>query len=77
MTSLSAEKLRLKRKGRMAEDYDADITLFNFDTVIDNATYDDPRQFPSGIEWVIVNGTIVVERGRHTKAAPGRTIRSR
>ena len=77
MTSLSAEKLRLKKKGRIAEDYDADITIFNFDAIIDNATYADPRQFPSGIEWVIVNGTVVVEKGHHTKATPGRTIRSR
>ena len=61
MTSLPAEKLRLKNKGRITENYDADITIFNLDTVIDNATYENPRQFPSGIEWVIVNGQVVVE----------------
>jgi len=77
MTSLPAEKLRLKSKGRLAENYDADITVFNFDTVRDNGTYEDPRRFPTGIEWVIVNGRIVVEKGSHTKAAPGRTVRGR
>lgn len=77
MTSLPAEKLRLKNKGRIAEDYDADITIFNFGTVKDNATYEDSKQFPTGVEWVIVNGTVVVEKGRHTKATPGRTIRTR
>ncbi|RPJ11055.1 MAG: D-aminoacylase [Deltaproteobacteria bacterium] len=77
MTSLSAEKLRLKKKGRIAEGYDADITIFDFDTILDNATYADPRQFPSGVNWVIVNGTLVVEKGRHTKATSGRTIRVR
>ena len=77
MTSSPAEKLRLKTKGRIAENFDADITIFNLDTVIDNATYENPRQFPSGIEWVIVNGQVVVENGQHTKATPGRTIRPR
>jgi N-acyl-D-amino-acid deacylase len=77
MTSLPAEKLRLKNKGRIAENYDADITIFNLDTVIDNATYENPRQFPSGIEWVLVNGRVVAENGQHTHIRPGRTIRSR
>ncbi len=77
MTSLPAEKLRLKGKGVIAENYDADITIFDPDTIIDNATYENPRQFSSGIEWVIVNGQVVVENGRHTNTAPGKTIRTR
>jgi N-acyl-D-amino-acid deacylase len=77
MTSLPAEKLRLKTKGMIAENYDADLTLFNLDTIVDNGTYENPRQFPTGIEWVIVNGQVVVERGRHTGARPGRTVRAR
>jgi N-acyl-D-amino-acid deacylase len=77
MTSLPAEKLRLKNKGVIAEGYDDDITIFNFDKIMDKATYKDPRQFPTGIEYVIVNGQVVVEKGKHTKAKPGKTIRSR
>jgi N-acyl-D-amino-acid deacylase len=77
MTSLPAEKLRLHGKGVVSENYDADITVFDPDTIIDNGTYDNPRRFPSGIEWVIVNGQVVVENGKHTKATPGRTIRTR
>jgi N-acyl-D-aspartate/D-glutamate deacylase len=77
MTSLPAERLRLRNKGRIVEGADADITVFNLDTVRDHATYKDPVQFPSGIEWVIVNGTIVVEKGQHTGARPGRALRTR
>jgi len=77
MTSLPAEKLRLNGKGVISEDFDADITVFDPDTIIDNATYEIPRQFSSGIEWVIVNGQVVVERGKHTGVTPGRTIRTR
>jgi N-acyl-D-amino-acid deacylase len=77
MTSLPAEKLRLKNKGKIAANYDADITIFNYDTIIDNATYEEPRQFCTGIEWVLVNGTLVVEKGVHTGARPGKTIRTR
>lgn len=77
MTSLPAEKLRLRTKGIIDENYDADITIFNPDTILDNATYENPRQFSSGIEYVIVNGQIVVDKGQHTYARPGRTIRSR
>jgi N-acyl-D-amino-acid deacylase len=77
MTSLPAEKLRLKSKGVIAEGYDADITVFNPQTVIDNATFADPRQFSTGVEWVIVNGQVVVEKGKHTGTRPGHTIRSR
>ncbi len=77
MTSLPAEKLRLKSKGRLAETYDADMVVFNPETVIDRGTYDNPRQFPSGIEWVLVNGKIVVEKERHTQETPGKCIRTR
>jgi N-acyl-D-amino-acid deacylase len=77
MTSLPAEKLRLKSKGVIAENYDADLTIFNADTVLDKATFDNPKQFSSGIELVIVNGQVVVENGKHTQRRPGRTIRTR
>ena len=77
MTSNSAQKLRLKTKGFIAEHFDADITIFDPDTIIDNATYEEPRRFSTGIEWVIVNGQVVVDNGAHTHAAPGRTVRTR
>ena len=75
MTSLPARKLRLKKKGMIAEHYDADIVVFDPGTVIDTSTYKAPRTFPDGIDWVIVNGKIVVQNGEHTGARPGKTIR--
>jgi N-acyl-D-amino-acid deacylase len=75
MTSLPAGKLRLKNKGIIAERYDADIVVFDPATVIDTSTYEAPRSFPEGIEWVIVNGQVVVAEGEHTGVRKGRTIR--
>jgi N-acyl-D-amino-acid deacylase len=75
MTSLSAERLRLARKGRIEEGYDADIVVFDPGTVRDTGTYEKPDQQPEGIRWVIVNGSIAVADGRLTGSASGRTIR--
>jgi N-acyl-D-amino-acid deacylase len=55
----------------------ADLVLFDADTVVDNATYTDPHQYPSGIGYVVVNGMIVVENGEHTGARPGMVLRRR
>jgi N-acyl-D-amino-acid deacylase len=77
MTSAPAQKLRLRSKGVLAAGFDADITVFRAETVADRATYDDPRRHPPGIEWVIVNGQVVVEKGEHTGARPGRVVRAR
>jgi N-acyl-D-amino-acid deacylase len=77
MTSAPAQKLRMRSKGVLAAGMDADLTVFRAETVIDRATYDDPRQYAPGIEWVIVNGQVVVDKGEHTGARPGRTVRAR
>ena len=75
MTSLPAQKLRLKRKGLIAEQYDADVVIFDPKTVMDTSTYESPRSFPDGIDWVIVNGHIVVKNGEHNGERHGKTIR--
>ena len=77
MTYMPAAKLGLQRRGLIAKDYFADIVLFNPDTVVDNASFTDPHQFPSGIEYVIVNGKITIENGKHTGAQAGSVIRHR
>ena len=75
MTLMPATKLGLKNRGLIAKDNYADIVLFDPETVIDNATFVDPHQFPSGIEYVIVNGKITIEKGEHTGAVAGSVLR--
>ena len=74
MTSLNADKIGLKDRGRLKEGAWADVTIFNPATVIDKATFENPHQFPVGIEYVIVNGAVTIERGRHTGALAGRVL---
>ena len=75
MTGLPAERLTLRDRGLVAEGLVADLALFDPDTVIDRATFEDPHQYPVGIPYVFVNGTPVVDGGVHTGARPGRVLR--
>jgi N-acyl-D-aspartate/D-glutamate deacylase len=54
----------------------ADIVAFDPDRVEAKATFEDPKQYPSGIDYVLVNGQLVVDNGSHTGALPGRALRS-
>ena len=66
------------RKGRIGQGMDADIVIFNPETVIDNSTYEDPALPPTGIEYVVVGGTPVVERGEVVLGiAPGTGVRAK
>ena len=76
MTFMPAEKLKLKKRGKIKKGYFADITIFNPKTVIDNATFVDPHQFPTGIEYVIVNGKVTVDKGEHTGVRSGMVLKS-
>ncbi len=53
----------------------ADVTIFDYDALDDRATYERPMEFPAGIEWVIVNGVVTIDRGRHTGAKAGQVMR--
>jgi N-acyl-D-amino-acid deacylase len=75
MTSQNAAMLGLTDRGLLRPGNFADITLFDPERVIDRATYTQPFQYSEGIEFVIVNGEIVLERGKHTGARPGRALR--
>jgi len=75
MTSLNASKLGIVDRGILRPGCFADITVFDPERVKDRATYVDPFQYSQGIEWVVVNGTLVLEKGRHTGRRPGRSLR--
>jgi N-acyl-D-amino-acid deacylase len=77
MTSAAAARLGLTDRGSLADGYLADVVVFDPETVAANATYDEPRRFPSGIDYVLVNGTVVIDAGEHTGALPGRVVRRR
>ncbi|MDP6445608.1 MAG: D-aminoacylase, partial [Pirellulaceae bacterium] len=75
MTSLNAAKVGLEKRGLLAVDYFADVTVFNPKTVIDQSEYTAPFQYPKGIEFVVVNGQVVLDQGKHTGKLPGRPLR--
>ncbi len=75
MTSFPAQRLGLPGRGILRDGFKADLVIFDPGTVKSPATRRDPKQFPEGIEYVIVNGAIVIDAGSHTGAAPGRALR--
>jgi N-acyl-D-amino-acid deacylase len=75
MTSWPATRMRLFDRGALREGQWADVTVFNYERIHDHATYENPVAFPSGIDYVLVNGQVVVDQGRHTGAKPGRVLR--
>ena len=77
MTSRPAARLGLKDRGVIRDGGVADVTILDAERVRSNATYDEPRRFPDGIEHVLVAGTPVVRSGRPTGATPGRALRRR
>ncbi len=75
LTALPAENLRLKRRGRLAAGFLADIVIFDPAAIQDHATFDDPHRYSTGVRDVFVNGTQVLRNGTHTGAFPGRVVR--
>ncbi|MEJ7809484.1 MAG: amidohydrolase family protein [Gemmatimonadaceae bacterium] len=74
MTSWPATRMRLAGRGGIRVGNWADVTIFDLATLADRATYDEPTLFPDGIEWVLVNGVVVMDHGRHTGAKPGQVL---
>jgi N-acyl-D-amino-acid deacylase len=75
MTSFPAQRLGLPDRGLLRDGFKADIVTFNPVTVKTHATREDPKRYPVGIEYVIVNGRIVIDQGENTGALPGRALR--
>jgi N-acyl-D-aspartate/D-glutamate deacylase len=74
MTGWPATRMRLANRGTIAVGNWADVTIFDYDRLQDRATYERPMDFPTGIEWVLVNGVITIDHGRHTGAKAGRVL---
>ena len=74
MTDNPARRFGLTHRGLIREGYFADIVVFDADRIIDNATYDDPRQFPTGIPNVLVNGEVAVDHERCTGVLAGQAV---
>ncbi|WP_255443953.1 amidohydrolase family protein [Robiginitalea sp. SC105] len=74
LTTLPATNLRIDKRGALKTGYYADLALFDPDEIRDNATFEDPQQFATGMVHVFVNGAQVLDRGEHTGALPGRAV---
>ena len=74
MTDNPARRFGLRKRGRIENGYFADAVVFDPDRIIDTATYDDPRQYPVGIPFVIVNGQVAVDHERCTGVMAGQAI---
>ena len=75
MTSLPAQTFGFRDRGLIREGFAADIVIFDENTIVDRATYDQPHQFPVGISFVIVNGEVVLKDNALTAARPGTALR--
>jgi N-acyl-D-amino-acid deacylase len=75
MTSAVATRLSIPDRGLLRPGFYADLVVFDPETVVDRATFEQPHQVSVGIKYVFVNGTLVVSDGRHTGAKPGMIVR--
>ncbi|MGE0450902.1 MAG: amidohydrolase family protein [Vicinamibacterales bacterium] len=76
MTSLPAQILALKDRGLVREGYAADVVVFDPKTVGETNSFEKTKSYAKGVPFVIVNGTVVIDKGEHTGAKPGKALRS-
>jgi N-acyl-D-amino-acid deacylase len=75
MTGWPATRMKLANRGTIQVGNWADVTIFDYDALQDRATYEKPMEFPAGIEWVLVNGVVTIDHGKHTGAKAGKALR--
>ena len=75
MTGLPATRFNLSDRGLLKEGFYADVTIFNPENIMDTATFKDPHQFPTGIDAVIVNGELVLDKDIQHEVFPGKVLR--
>ncbi len=76
MTAIPAQRLGLPDRGIIRDGMKADLVVFDPERVAARATFEQPKQYPEGIDYVIVNGQVVIDQAVHTGALPGRALRS-
>ena len=74
MTSLPAQRFRLLDRGLVRPGMWADLVVFDEKTVIDRASFEKPHAYAEGFQYVLVNGDVVIENGKHTGARSGRVL---
>jgi N-acyl-D-amino-acid deacylase len=75
MTGWPATRMKLANRGTIQVGNWADVTVFDYDALEDRSTYEKPMEFPTGIEWVLVNGVVTIDHGKHTGAKAGQALR--
>lgn len=75
MTTMPADRLGLSERGRIKENTFADIVVFNPETVKDKATFQEPHQYPQGIDYVLVNGKLAVDKDVYQDIRSGKVLR--
>jgi len=75
MTGLPAEILGLKDRGQIKAGFAADVAIFDPARVAETNSFEQPKSYAAGVPFVIVNGVVVIDRGQHTGAKPGRALR--
>jgi N-acyl-D-amino-acid deacylase len=74
MTWMNAQKIGLRDRGLVQPGMSADLFLFDPESIADKATFSNPHQYSAGVEYVLVNGTVVLEKGKHTGQRPGKIL---
>ena len=75
MTSLPADHMGMSERGVLSEGMIADIVVFDPETVVARSTFQDPHQYPEGIDFVIINGIVAVDDGVFSDVRAGRVLR--
>jgi N-acyl-D-amino-acid deacylase len=75
ITSFTAEKFGLSGRGKLAEGYFADVTVFDINRIMDRATFEKPHQYPDGVVYVLVNGKVAIRNSEHTGALQGKILK--
>jgi N-acyl-D-aspartate/D-glutamate deacylase len=75
MTSLPAQILGLKDRGQIKEGFAADLAIFDPARVRETNSFEKPKSYADGVPYVVVNGVVVIDKGQHTGAKPGRALR--